>query len=584
MKKYWKRGVVIGLGSIFFLEIASIDAMSLRFVSYAKENEEVFSDVEWNGVNTIYTGDEMILSGERKGDFEIDENGVLKKYYGDGGDVVIPEGVTEIGDSAFQNDECIGSLDGLTSVTIPEGVTTIGNSAFYWCGGLTSITIPEGVTTIGNFAFYGCRGLTSITIPEGVTTIKKGTFEYCSGLTSVIIPEGVTEIEASAFRDCSKLTNVIIPKGVTEIGEAAFGKDYFSAAIIDNLTIYCYADSYAETYAKENNIPYQLLDTVENSDITTTDIPNAVQYIPYNTILQNNNQDSENEVRYSFKEGSLPNGIELKSDGELQGIPTETGEFTFTILMENSGDFPSSEKTYTLTITENTNEAVDSITDEGYALTERVPDIDLSASESQTLVSQGEFREFRDVYLDGVKLIRDEDYFAEEGSTRITIRSQTLTRVGEGTHTIVLEFESNTGIKRAAQNYTVSSVADNSNSNNNDVTENESNQSESSQNESNQNENHQSEEESNIQVENENQDITNTEEESNNPDSSQDSQENPVTEYIFYTVERGDNLWRISQKHYGTGRYWEEIFRNNLDTIKDANRIYSRQVIKIPQK
>ena len=37
---------------------------------------------------------------ENNQDFVI-ENGILKKYNGPGGDVTIPEGVTEIGSSAF---------------------------------------------------------------------------------------------------------------------------------------------------------------------------------------------------------------------------------------------------------------------------------------------------------------------------------------------------------------------------------------------------------------------------------------------------------------------------------------------------
>lgn len=56
-------------------------------------------------------------------DFKI-ENGFPVKYYGNGGDVAIPNSVTEIGDSAF--DGCTG----LTSVTIPDSVTAIGRSAF----------------------------------------------------------------------------------------------------------------------------------------------------------------------------------------------------------------------------------------------------------------------------------------------------------------------------------------------------------------------------------------------------------------------------------------------------------------------
>lgn len=56
-------------------------------------------------------------------DFEIVDD-VLIEYTGDGGDVVIPEGVTAIGADAFSSSE------GLTSVVIPEGVTKIGCHSF----------------------------------------------------------------------------------------------------------------------------------------------------------------------------------------------------------------------------------------------------------------------------------------------------------------------------------------------------------------------------------------------------------------------------------------------------------------------
>jgi hypothetical protein len=152
---------------------------------------------------------------ENKQDFVI-ENGVLQKYNGPGGDVTIPAGVTEIGQSAFYG------CTGLTSVTIPAGVTEIGQSAFYGCTGLTSVTIPESVTEISGYAFYGCTGLTSVTIPESVTEIGNKAFEGCTGLTSVTIPAGVKEIGESAFEDCTGLTSVTIPEGVKEIRDLAF--------------------------------------------------------------------------------------------------------------------------------------------------------------------------------------------------------------------------------------------------------------------------------------------------------------------------------------------------------------------------
>ena len=148
-------------------------------------------------------------------DFVI-ENGVLKEYKGQGGDVVIPEGVKSIGDSAFEY------CKSLTSIVIPESVTSIGDSAFWRCSSLTSVVIPEGVKSIGDSAFWGCLSLTSVVIPEGVKSIGASAFYDCSSLTSVVIPKGVKSIGAWAFYGCKGLTSVVIPKGVKSIGAWAF--------------------------------------------------------------------------------------------------------------------------------------------------------------------------------------------------------------------------------------------------------------------------------------------------------------------------------------------------------------------------
>ena len=109
-----------------------------------------------------------------------------------------------------------------TSIIIPEGVTSIGEGAFDWCGNLTSITIPEGIISIGAFAFEKCDRLTSITIPDTVESIGAYAFDNCSGLIAIAIPEGVTSIGEYTFNCCSSLASISIPEGVTSIGEGAF--------------------------------------------------------------------------------------------------------------------------------------------------------------------------------------------------------------------------------------------------------------------------------------------------------------------------------------------------------------------------
>ena len=143
---------------------------------------------------------------------------------------VIPDGVTSIGDSAFDGRD-------LTELSIPEGVKSIGEGAFALCTGLTEIHIPDGVTSIGRRAFVQCGGVSEIHIPKGVTIIGDNTFNQCSGLTEIQIPDGVESIGDSAFFYCGALTEISIPESVKKIGKEAF-KDCSSLTEIhipDNL-------------------------------------------------------------------------------------------------------------------------------------------------------------------------------------------------------------------------------------------------------------------------------------------------------------------------------------------------------------
>lgn len=69
------------------------------------------------------------------------------------------------------------------NLVIPEGVTEIGNCAFYDCKSLASVSIPASVTEIGPEAFLGCESLKSVSIPRSVTKIGSFAFSGCDNLT-----------------------------------------------------------------------------------------------------------------------------------------------------------------------------------------------------------------------------------------------------------------------------------------------------------------------------------------------------------------------------------------------------------------
>ena len=192
----WKGTLNFKIGNTASLEAGLYDADGIMLCTW----EESGIDVETN-----YTNKNTPASGYY----------VLTNNYPTATRVVIPDGVTNIGDHAF--DTCRN----LTSVTIPDSVTRIGFAAF-WGTSLTSIAIPDGVTSIEDSAFGYCTNLTNITIPDGVTSIGENAFRRCTSLTSIIIPDGVTSIEDSAFENCTNLTSIIIPESVTSIGSRAF--------------------------------------------------------------------------------------------------------------------------------------------------------------------------------------------------------------------------------------------------------------------------------------------------------------------------------------------------------------------------
>ena len=150
------------------------------------------------------------------------------------GEIIIPDGVTEIPDNSFE------WFKNITKVTIPNSVKKIESGAFNCCDSLKSITIPDSVTTIGAAAFQGCN-LESVTISDNTLCIFPDAFAHCNNLTKLTtksgkeidIPknliskvENVTFINVKGFDEQDeqniKIEEIILPDEIIEIPTSSF--------------------------------------------------------------------------------------------------------------------------------------------------------------------------------------------------------------------------------------------------------------------------------------------------------------------------------------------------------------------------
>ena len=146
------------------------------------------------------------------------------EYHDEIASIVLPEGLTHIGDLAFCN--CSTLVAEHRNIVIPSTVTSIGKMAFRACSNIKSITLPEGLDSIGDEAFRSCNAMETINIPSTVTDIGVGAFQYCTSLKSLPLPEGLRIIKGSLCYGCDSLKEVTLPASVIFIGQYAFLNDH----------------------------------------------------------------------------------------------------------------------------------------------------------------------------------------------------------------------------------------------------------------------------------------------------------------------------------------------------------------------
>ena len=201
--------------------------------------------------------------------------------------------------------------------------------------------------------------------------------------------------------------------------------------------------------------------------VTNPELSDGVKYVPYYAVVATNNIHDWNKVTFRLWSGNLPQGVSFDSEtGELYGVPQETGSFTFTICAQFSeSSFSRSYQKFKLNILDNTDDNVYEATDADYDLITPIGteqnngkyDFGIgSIDDDQLFVSKGTYGEFQALWINGEKMTPDIDYTSESGSTRITIRSQTLKNklTSKTGNTIAAEFRvsGSNEVRRTAQN------------------------------------------------------------------------------------------------------------------------------------
>lgn len=198
-------------------------------------------------------------------------------------EIVIPDGITEIGIYAFS------WFRHLTEADVPDSVGSINNYAFYVCESLETLKIGKNVSSIGSWAFANTPKLARIIVdPENATyyssdingdyncIIAKTSKKLLVGCKTTIIPNGTLKIESEAFILCSSLTSINIPASVTQMGsENPFG----GCETLTSITV----DSANTNYYVKNNclIENSTKRLVSGLNVESITIPTDVKIIGY---------------------------------------------------------------------------------------------------------------------------------------------------------------------------------------------------------------------------------------------------------------------------------------------------------------
>ena len=155
----------------------------------------------------------------------------------------------------------------IQTLLIQNGVTSLGNSAFANEENIVSLSLPNGLTAIGDSTFINCKKLKKLTIPSSVTTIGKNAFANGNRLETIILGEGIETIDVNAFANCPYILSVYAYMEYPPVIDASVFAGCGDLSYVD---LYVLEDSYAR-YRKS---------AVWNSFNLKTFSPTSVEQVP----------------------------------------------------------------------------------------------------------------------------------------------------------------------------------------------------------------------------------------------------------------------------------------------------------------
>ena len=236
---------------------------------------------------------------------------------------VIPDGVTEIGESAFLESGCLF----LRSVEIPGSVKKIGRSAFSECCNLTTIELPEGLEMIDPMAFRKCVNLKRVELPNSLKMIGGGAFAGCTAL-AVSDWSDVSEFGQAALAGIPA-TTLTLSSSAT-LGAYAFAADAATVATTLSQSALPAYDSTAFLGREVSYVPVSgSVTRIEASDLVAwlsdaTASAGVTQPTDYNTAtLKTWLSDSANAYAYAYAD-------DLAADEDFIGLTVDGKSFIYT--------------------------------------------------------------------------------------------------------------------------------------------------------------------------------------------------------------------------------------------------------------